>query len=1515
MISSKRAMQLAGVSALALVAVGVADPTSAYAACTATLNAAPDFVDVQCKAATGDPNYYLFGTKVLQPAATTPGPPTVVYNGEGDDIIVIDAGTFTNAAGSAVIPVASTFPGTELESRTADILTYGGADTLTLRGGNILGGLQTGDGDDQVLFDVPLDGDNPETISGGLDLGGGDDDLELNAGSVGAVVGGAGVDFVTIDGGSADTNVFLGADDDDFTLSSGSVGAQLSGDAGADKITIEGGSIGNVVSGDDGDDTITMYGGSVAGGVYGDGPFAGVGNDTIDISGGTVTLDVLGDGNGLDGDDKIAIRGAAGIGRDVSGDGGDDKISLADNATIGGILVGGDGADEIEIIGGTVDEVYGDAGLTGADGDDKITISGGQVIGSVFAGGGGDKVAISGTANIGVSTGQVDSVGLENGDDTFTMTGGALAGGVSGGAGVDTFLLTGGKIGDFVAGGAGNDIFDISGAVSIVNQVTAEDGDDRVSISGGSVGAFVDLGAGDNKFTMTGGTVVQYVLGGAGIDTISVGGGLIGDPAGAGAQGIVAGAGDDQIAVSGGTVADILAEDGNDMLALSGGAVDTVDSGIGNDSIGIGGTLIVTNQVQASDGDDDVTVSAGSVGTFVDLGSGANKYTMTGGSVGQSVLGGIGADIIAIGGGAIGGDVAGGDGDNILTVGGGTIAGNVTAGAGNDNVGISGAADIGGFLNAGAGLDTVVIGGGRIVSFVDLGAGSDAATISNGVVGGYIFGNLGDDAITVSGGTIGGDVDGGGDNDTIEVTNGSIGGSVSGGLGVDKATIGGGSVTGSVTSETIIISGGAIGGDVAGGTGGPNTTTISGGAIAGNVLPGAGDDTVRISGAADIGGFLNAGAGLDTVVIDGGRVVSFVDLGDGDDAFSMTNGLVGGNVGGGAGADTLALSGGTIGGAFNGGDGDDSLTVSGGTVNGNVDGGAGADKTTISGGVIAGGVSSETVSLFGGTIGGDITGISGNTLTIQSGSLDLRDGVLFAGANAVGTITDTDLAAGNESQNFTGFDSLSLTNSTLRFNGNQTIQALSLLGGSTLFVNGNVTLAGTNTPLGNLNAVNSLIDLRNGAPSDVLTLGGLALSGTTIRIDVDQTAALADRIISSATTVGAVNTIDILLAGTPVFTAPVDIPILTGLNGVSPNAFLVTGVAGTPSSLFDFALADNGAGDLVLRATPRTGSPLSGVIGAVNSRPADVVLDTVDDLAGQALVSALGLASGAATPVSPAFGVFAAGSFARTDHDGFDISSSLSSGPGPSFTSDDFSAALSLDLDAAKQFQLDKQYGLNIGVYGGYASADVDVGEFAGFDNLGSAKNESGLFGAYGLFRKDYDYVLVSLTGFLGNTDVANDVLRSTGDYDTAGYAVTGSIGHIFRLSDRVRFDLRGGLLGAAFKGDEFTDSAGVDYGESKVSFGAVKFEPGLYADFKTEGGMVFSPYTRLSLQQRFGYKNESSVGGIDFDFEDSDFSASLAGGFNLKATQRLTFSSEINGKVSSDSNQVAGKAGIKVSF
>jgi hypothetical protein len=1125
----------------------------------------------------------------------------------------------------------------------------------------------------------------------------------------------------------------------------------------------------------------------------------------------------------------------------------------------------GAGTDRFTMKGGTFlseDVNPGDAPIIelrmGAD-NDTVDISAGTFGGSIFGDGGNDTIGISGGTVQG-------SISGDAGADTITVSAGTVEGGVFGGADGDTIEVSGGTVEGTVSGGSGIDTITVSDG-TVEGSVFGGDGDDTIEVSGGAIDGSVfgdgSEASGDDTITISAGTIGGSVFGGSGIDTVTISGDAEIGVAGDGPDSVGLEDGDDIFRMTGGTLSgSVSGNAGNDSITISGGSVGTFVAGNeGVDTIDISGTAIIGEHITAGEDNDIVTIRGGTVTTFINGESGDDRITVSGGSVGGDIYGGDGNDTINVSGGTIGGTVFGdggeGTGNNTITASGGSITGGISSGNGIDDVTISGTAQIG-VLAPGA-------------ASINLGAGADTFEMTGGTLASDVFGGDGDDGMTVSGGTISG----------------------------------------------------AVFGDGGEGTGN-NTITVSGGSILGGVFSGDGTDEVTVSGTAQIG------------APDG----TSINLGAGADTFEMTGGTLAGSVDGNAGNDELTVSGGAIGGDVLGGDGDDTVDISGGTIAGSVLGGTGTDAITVSGGTIAGDVDGESVTLHGGTINGDITGISSDTLTIENAgtNLNLRDGVVFQGVNAVGTITGTDLARASgdtfRSQNFEGFSSLTVSGSSIGFkDGTQTIGNLVLLDGSTLHVSGDVSmLAPTGgvglaalvvTGTGNVSATNSTITMINNDPTDRFSVGDLTLNGATLGIDINQQDELGDRFIPSGQfQASGSNTILVNLMGTPVFSGVTIIPIapIEGetipTTGTGSAIFTVAGIPNTPGSLFAYDVITGSDGGIYLRALPSDLVSPQATRVAIDSQPIETVTEAIAQITDDALAFALGFPKGSGrSDASPSFGVYASGQLATVSHDGFRVSDGVSSFQGPPFTAHDFSLAASLEMDVAKYYGFDQTYGLNIGVFGGYASSEVEMEAVQGLQSIGNADNKSGMIGAYGLFRTGMTYGLVSATTFIGQTDINNDILASTGSYDTIGYALTGSVGHIFPLDDKWKFDLRGGALWASFEGDPFTDSQGNEFGKSKVSFGALKFEPGFYGDFALDNGMAISPYARLELQQRIGYKNTGSIAGLDFEFDDADFSAAVSAGLNLQLSKTTTLSSELKTKFSSDSQSLAGKIGIKAKF
>lgn len=1006
-------------------------------------------------------------------------------------------------------------------------------------------------------------------------------------------------------------------------------------------------------------------------------------------------------------------------------------------------------------------------------------------------------------------------------------------------------------------------------------------------------------GSGPDTINITGGNILNTL----GLTTPEVGG--LGGPALDASPGVIMTLGGaDIVNMSGGVIGapgspiNLDLGDGLNSFTMSGGTLyGSVIGGVDRDVIEVSGAstsiqpFLGGTGIDTGDGDDEVRILGGSLGNVVeaagiDLGVGADTFIMREGTVSGTISGGDGSDEFTISGGTIGStavpaDVDLGDGLNTFTMSGGILNGSVFGGVDRDVIEVSGTATItgvsGSAIEAGDGDDEIRVLGGTVGTAtasadVYLDNGLNTFTMSGGTLNGSVFGGVDRDVIQVSGAstsiigsTDSAAIDAGDGDNLIQIS----GGTISGDPAVETIFMGGG-------ANTVEMSGGTVFGNIVG-QGGGNTYEISGGSLQGAIFAGSGNDNVTVSGTAQIAVASGNAIGLDA----------------GDDQFTMTGGTITGNV--------------------SGNDGVDTFDISGGTINGNITGDAGVDSVTVSGGTITGGIDAETVTLNGGTIGGDITGLGPDTLTINGSAvpLSLRDGVVFSGTNANGFINNEDLAQGGTlTQVFTGFDNVTADASTLGFGSSAIgIGLLTLQNGSTLFINGTPTMSGTASVVG------STIQMIDGAADDVFTLGGIALDGATIGVDIDQQTLQADQVVTGAFSALGTNTILVNLLGTPQFSQTTEIPVIVSGSPVSGD-FQISGLPGTPGSLFTYDLVVGPDGNLYLRATPADFQVAIATQNAIDVATVDTVVNAFYGINNDAIVSDLGLANG--TPfaqLTDTLSVFASGQFSHMEHDGFDVSTGGITYGGPGFGVDEYSAAISLDFNAGKAFDLDPQYGLNLGLFGGYAQANVDVGAFQGFSSTGESTNRSGMFGSYGLFRQNYNYLLVSGIAFFGSTDITNDILGTTGDYDTEGYGVTASAGHIFVLGEKLRFDLRGGILGVTFSGGDYTDSGGTQYGKSRISFGALKFEPGIYADYALENGMTISPYARADIQQRFGYNNEASIDGVEMDFEDADFSAAVSGGFNLKMTERSTLSSEIKGKWSADSTTVSGKLGLKVAF
>lgn len=666
------------------------------------------------------------------------------------------------------------------------------------------------------------------------------------------------------------------------------------------------------------------------------------------------------------------------------------------------------------------------------------------------------------------------------------------------------------------------------------------------------------------------------------------------------------------------------------------------------------------------------------------------------------------------------------------------------------------------------------------------------------------------------------------------------------------------------------------------------------GGISGNVETGAGNDSVTINGR------IIAGTQLAAAVGD-------VSLGSGDDEFILGgDGLVEGSV---------IL-----------GSGDDTATV-GGTIGGGLFGGTGTDTVTITGGSIARRIDSIENLTFDGSEG---SGTFDGQFVIYEPDTGPSDIVIRNATftNPVGGVSNLALEG--------AFNSLDITNSTIALFGDAsiplTIDAVNFSGGNVALAGDFIVRNGAGG-FGNVTASGTVFNMVNGRATDTFEVGNLSAGNTTVAFDVNPIANTADGIIVNGvfnpdygTAPGAGNNLlRVAFTSDPVGTGEQTVQLvsigdetLADATPTNDGTFVVETFSRAVIANFEVLEAPNGSTFLRYDGTGTPADPSPEMQDAFAVNGGNAVNDVLDGL----LNNATGFAAApAVAQVTPTFGIFSSGQAGRLWHDGFDVSvGNTDIGSSQSFTADNFSAIVTGELDASAEFGLE-DIGVRISAFGGYASSDVDLSSTLGNGTTvlipGGGINRSGVAGGAVLLSKvagqgHLNYGVLSTAGFFGGSDVTiagNTV--ATGSYDTTGWILAGKAGRNMAVADRVRLDLRVGASFNLFSGNSFTASDGRRFGGSQVRYGTVSFEPGVSTAFQT-GDAVVSPFARLVVGTRLGYENSADIGGNSFDFEDGDLFGGAQFGANVRLTDRLAAGALIEGRLTEDSQSLAGKLSLK---
>jgi len=813
---------------------------------------------------------------------------------------------------------------------------------------------------------------------------------------------------------------------------------------GDNTITLGDGTAAQDVTTGSGDDTINILGTSTESAFTLD---AGAGNDTLAISGGgDINLNSFGGGSGsVTGIENVSIDDTAttftannatlaitagnggntitlGSGtQSVASGSGADTINLGSGANV---VNTGDGADTVNGALGTGDAVDLDAG------NDEYTLNASSTDGTVSGGTGGSDTLTIGAAGVttatitlgdganttilGVDYSNFDNLAAGASDEVLTVT--AAAGGSSIETGSAGDNVTAGAGADSINTGLGNDTVNITSLTYAGDTLGGSGGTDTLAITGGNT---VDM----NSATISGfenisidGTATIFIANGDdlaittgnGDNTITLGGGSGSVSTGTGVDTINLGAGADDVNTGGGS------DTVNGIL----GANDVVDLDAGNDGFAYQDGLL--GDVRGgSGGIDTLTVGAGAVTYWFDMGAaaGAGVYS------GFEVLAGGGADagleVTAASGGST---ITTGSGQDGIESGIGTDT--INAGSNDDWVYINSGTYAGDTLDGGADSDTLYISGGGTVNI------STGVTVAN-IENIYIYDNVAttftanddDLAITVQDGGSGAVINLGTGTQSVTITNSSAADTVVLGSGTNIVNTGDGSdtVTGTLDSDDVVdLDAGndsfvyqALAGDVRGGAG-SDTITHSGpvsGSIDLNAAAGVGNysgfENISAAGAsgaitviaANGGGTITTGSGNDDITARAG--VDVISTNAGDDIVRITS---------------STYSGDTLNGGTNTGTGDTLAITEGGTVDIST-GVSGFEKVTIDNSAVAANVFTANdealaITVSGGDVGATINlgDIGTQSLTITGTGDDTVN--LGSGTNVINTGDGSDTVNG-----------------------------------------------------------------------------------------------------------------------------------------------------------------------------------------------------------------------------------------------------------------------------------------------------------------------------------------------------------------------------------------------------------------------------------------------------------------------------------------------------------------------
>jgi hypothetical protein len=416
-------------------------------------------------------------------------------------------------------------------SVASGILTSNGADLLSVTGSTVNGAINTQDGNDTVVLNTVASLD-------GVSLGNGNDSLTATSINVsGNVEGGSGSDLLSLTGSTVGGNLYYVRDgasaDSSVVLTGTSVAGSVDNwnSSSAARITLTNSTVGGGVHAEDaGTATIVASGSSVGGNVLG-----AIGANSISISNSTVNANIQTQG----GNDTVNLSSVTSIDA-ISLGAGADTLSAA-SIRVSGDIDAGTGNSAMTIAGSTIGGnvlftntdssanatlVLSNSSVTGFVDDWLLSsVVNVDIINSTITGniiGNGVDMVNSARASLHVATSTITSnLATGVGNDTISLNGNTLGGGVDAGSGTDRVHIDNlNQIGGSVSGGSGFDALILQGSsldhhwtISLAAQATLSGGGTTTvvtdqnyslvtSFTSGQINGTVSLGASGDTFAV-----------------------------------------------------------------------------------------------------------------------------------------------------------------------------------------------------------------------------------------------------------------------------------------------------------------------------------------------------------------------------------------------------------------------------------------------------------------------------------------------------------------------------------------------------------------------------------------------------------------------------------------------------------------------------------------------------------------------------------------------------------------------------------------------------------------------------------------------------------------------------------------------------------------------------------------------------------------------------------------------------------------------------------------------------